>query len=458
MSDAIAKPSPAALRWSMVGLGKIGLCMAAVWAAHGSTVLGYDIDPAVGETAARGNPDNDDPDLPALLAKGRGRLSFGNDLGTAVLASDVTFVLVPTPSDADGGYSLEHVTAAFREVGAALREKPGYHLVVLGSTVLPGATRGVLKPLLEAASAKRCGPDFGLCYNPEFVALGQVVKDLLAPNLVLIGEDDAHAGEMLAACFRRLLGKDAPIRRMTIENAELAKLALNNYVTLKISFANMIADLCEQLPGGDVDAVLDALGCDPRVGPKAFKGGLGYGGPCFPRDNAALARLADMLGRPAPLATASDAINRERTGRILARLGPDDVKDRRIAVVGLAYKKGSRIVEASQGFEMLRDLVTAGADVIGYDPLAAAAARAALIETGDPTLVTAAGRCVTDDLAACLRDADAVVLASDDAAIAERVTAALRSRRRRVLLVDVWRMLKPAELPVEATYVAVGRP
>src|SRR5262249_8099969 len=149
-----------------------------------------------------------------------------HDCAEAISSSDVTFVVVPTPSDATGAFSIEYAAAAFATIGAALAKKDDYHLVVLTSTVLPGSTRYGLMPFLEAASGKVCGRDFGLCYSPEFIALGSVIRDFLNPDFLLIGEQDERAGSLLADCYARIVANAAPVRRMSLENAELTKIAI----------------------------------------------------------------------------------------------------------------------------------------------------------------------------------------------------------------------------------------
>src|SRR5207237_3507019 len=137
---------------------------------------------------------------------------------------------------------------AFESIGAALRDKDAYHLVVLTSTVLPGTTRQALLPVLERASGKRAGRDFGLCYSPEFIALGSVIRDFLNPDFTLIGEIDARSGSVLEQAYASIMRNHPPCKRMSLENAELAKISVNTFVTMKISFANMLADLCERIP------------------------------------------------------------------------------------------------------------------------------------------------------------------------------------------------------------------
>src|SRR4029077_20153978 len=185
---------------------------------------------------------------------------------------------------------------------------------------------------------KRCGTDFGLCYSPEFIALGSVLRDFLNPDLLLIGECDARAGERVAAFYREGLKIDVPVVRMSPVNAELAKIALNTYVTTKITFANMLAELCERLPGGDVDAVTKALGLDGRIGAKYLPGALGYGGPCFPRDNSALAKLLDEMGVSSQLPNTVDWLNRSIPGRVVSMIEDLAPNRARVAILGLAYK------------------------------------------------------------------------------------------------------------------------
>src|SRR5262249_2828965 len=155
------------------------------------------------------------------------------------------------------------------------------------STVMPGSTGGEIQAELERASGRKIGPDLGLAYNPEFIALGTVVRDMLRPDFILIGESDKQTGDLLEAIYERSCDNDPAIRRMSFVNAELTKISVNTYVTTKISYANMLAEMCDRLPGADVDVVSAAVGSDSRIGSKYIKGAIGYGGPCFPRDNKA---------------------------------------------------------------------------------------------------------------------------------------------------------------------------
>jgi UDPglucose 6-dehydrogenase len=300
--------------------------------------------------------------------------------------------------------------------------------------VLPGSTRYGLQPLLERAAGRRCGDGFGLCYSPAFIALGSVVRDFLNPDFVLIGEHDAASGDALAAAYAAVLENAPAVRRMSIENAELTKLAVNTYVTTKVTFANMLADLCERIPGGDVDVVSDALGLDRRIGRRYLTGALGYGGPCFPRDNQALNFLARALGGRARLAEATDASNRAITSAVVERVASVAQPGARVAVLGLAYKPATPVVDEAAGTLLARALSEAGYRVAAHDPLANDTARAAL-----PPEVR-----VVDAVDEALRDADVVLITTPDPLYAELSPGRFNGKPRPVVVFDFWRILRAA--------------
>jgi UDPglucose 6-dehydrogenase len=431
---------------AIVGLGKLGACMAACFAARGWPTVGADVSADVVAALGAGRAPVPEPGLQALLDQAGGRLRATLDVAEAVAAADVTFVVVPTPSLADGRFSLEHVRTAVRAVGAALRGTARDHVLVVTSTVLPGAMEFGVRPVLEEAAGRATGEGLGLCYNPEFIALGSVVHDFLRPDLVLIGESDRAAGDRLAAIYARVCEVPPRIERMSFASAELAKIALNSFVTTKISFANMLVELCEELPGADVDDVCRALGRDSRIGARYLQGGLGYGGPCFPRDSVALAALARALGRPAPLPEAVDRVNDAVVGRVVERVLAHLPAGGRAAVLGLAYKPGTPIVERAHGLEVARVLLARGVPVVAWDAVAGPAARAAL---GDAVEWA-------ETPAACVEAADVAVLAARDGGMVEAVGRALRGRRRPLVVVDCWRHQRAPEVPAGVTWTALG--
>jgi UDPglucose 6-dehydrogenase len=354
------------MRVCVIGLGKLGSPLAACLAAKGLTVIGVDNDPAKIAAINSGKPPVHEPGLGELLTHTAGRLTAVADVEAAVAATDITFIVVSTPSDPAGGFSLRYVDPVAQAIGRALAKKNDYHLVCLTSTVMPATTGGPVREILEKASGKKMGADFGLCYSPEFIALGSVIRDFLNPDMLLIGESDTRAGDVLQSLYARVCENKPSVARMSFVNAEITKLAVNTYVTTKISYANMLARICERLSGANVDVITSALGLDTRIGPKYLKGAVSYGGPCFPRDNLALAQLAQQLGVPPDLAQTVDRFNRSQISW-LADLVQHRTHDT-AGILGLTYKAGTDVVEEAAGFLLARELAGRGVKVLAFDP------------------------------------------------------------------------------------------
>jgi UDPglucose 6-dehydrogenase len=423
--------------------------MAAGIASKGHDVIGVDVNQATVDAVNEGRAPVQETGLGDLIAANRSRLRATRSHDEAILNSDISFVIVPTPSDERGAFKLQYAAFAFREIGRALARKAGYHTVVLTSTVLPGASRFGLLPILEGSSGKRCGEDFGFCYSPEFVALGSVIRDFLSPDFLLIGEHDRRSGDHLEEHYREIVDNGASAARMSLENAELTKISVNAYVTTKITFANMLAEICHRMPGGDVDVVSNAIGLDTRIGRKYLTGALGYGGPCFPRDNVALGFLASALGAPADLPATVDHLNRGIAERVVTRLVATVHPGATIAALGLSYKPRSHVVEESQAIQIVRALVDRKYRVLAFDPLAGHQANQ---ELGGRALVL-------DSIEACLQDAEVVLIGTPDPAFS-RLTAAdfTRNRKKPVRVVDFWRHLAPVlDGAPGIDYIAYGR-
>jgi UDPglucose 6-dehydrogenase len=400
-----------------------------------------------------------EPGLQELIGEAAGWLSATSDLDAAVRGSDATFIVVNTPSEAGGGFSLKYVLPTVEAIGKTLRTKVGFHLVVLTSTVMPGSTGGEVRAALECASGKTCGKHFGLCYSPEFIALGSVIRDFYFPDFLLIGESDAQSGEILTEIYRHTC-KDSPfVARMNFINAEITKLAVNTYITTKISYANMIARLCEKLPEADANVVTDALGLDTRIGPRYLKGAVSYGGPCFPRDNRALAALAARVGASSGLAEATDLFNRAQI-KSLAELVKEHhvdgsgwgtgLGDAAIGILGLTYKPDTDVVEEAFGLLLAQELGAAGLRVVVYDPSESAAAAKAL--SGNINVRTA------ESAAECIAAAGVVVLATpwQEFRDVPAVEWARRGSGVERTVIDCWRVLGHLDGVSGIRYVRLG--
>ena len=431
------------MKLSIIGLGKLGAPMAAVMAHKGHMVVGVDVNADYVAAIQQGHAPLRETGLEEMIQANRERLTATMDYEEAVLGTDATFIIVPTPSDPDGTFSLRNVMIAAGKIGAALRKKQGWHLVVLSSTVMPGSTGGKLLPALEASSGKKCGEGFGLCYNPEFIALGSVIRDMLNPDMILIGESDDRSGEILERLYTGVCDSNPHIRRMNHVNAELTKISVNTFVTTKISYANMLAQVCETLPGADVDVVTSAIGCDSRIGQKYLKGALGYGGPCFPRDNLAFSALARANGVPPILAEATHQLNQSQAPRlakwILARLPEGGT----VGVMGLSYKPNTEVIEESQGLALAKHLLSVGVPVVVYDPAAMENAQPQL--AGKVTFATSA--------ADCARQADVLAITTP---WAEFRDISPQDFKRHGTVLDCWRLLDKDAVGAVVEYLALG--
>ncbi len=431
---------------SIIGLGKLGCSMAAAIASRGIEVIGVDINQRTVELLNSGHAPVQETNLEKVIQENKLRLHATLSHEEAVHNSDISFVIVPTPSDERGAFSLQYAKWAFRKIGQALAEKENYHLVVLTSTVLPGSTRYGLLSILEKESGKKCGPDFGLCYSPEFIALGSVIQDFLNPDFTLVGEFDERSGTVLEDCYGQIMLNSPPCKRMSIENAELTKVALNTYVTTKITYANMLAELCEQIPGGDVDIVTDAIGTDSRIGREYLTGALGYGGPCFPRDNVALSFIAIELGTKAELAETTHSANQALVGKFMKRFLNKIDRNKTIAVLGMAYKPYSHVIEESHSVFLARALANAGFRVVVYDSLAGDMVRN---ELKDKVVVLSS-------LKDCLEQADIFLVTTPDPEF--KALSANDFKGRHVTVVDFWRILdKKINDLTNLHYIPVGR-
>ncbi len=328
---------------SIFGLGKLGCSTLAVMAEK-FKVIGTDISKATVQALKEHRCPIYEPGVEELLKACSGNITVVSNGKSAADMSDVSFIIVPTPSKSDGSFDTRFAGAAANEIALSIKEKSTYHLIVLTSTVLPGDSRKLIRSI-EKISEKKCGEDFGFCYNPDFIALGSIVDNLHNPDMILIGESDKKAGDILEDIHSTITDNSPSIHRMTFENAELSKIALNSYCTMKITFANLIQRACDKIPEGFSPAVTDAIGSDKRIGHNYFKGGLSFGGPCFPRDNRALAYFLDAIGVDKDIQISIDRSNVNHNIHWAEKILKERWK--KMVVMGITYKPNSTLQEES---------------------------------------------------------------------------------------------------------------
>ena len=435
------------MKVSVFGLGKLGLCTAACFAARGHEVLGYDTSPAVmASLRARQNPIQE-TGLDDLLAQAWPNLKIIHQPETLVRDTDISLIIVPTPSRPDGRFSNQAVETVLRTIAPALRAKKTFHIVDIVSTVMPGSCQEVFRPLLEELTGKVCGKDFGLVYNPEFIALGTVIHDMRHPDYILIG-GRLGACKWLATFWEGIVLNNPPVHCMTWLNAELTKILQNVLVTQKVSAANMVGNICERFPGADAQAVLRAIGDDRRIGQAYLQAATAYGGPCFPRDARALSQVARAVGAPAYMAGATRVTNDHQTTNLVNRvLGfLEDLPERTVAVLGLTYKPGTSVCDDSAAIQLVNALSDAGLDVLAYDPSGHREAS---------HCVSSAVR-LAESMEECISGAAVVVIAVPWPEFADLDPTWLERANYRPVVLDCWRMYKPTFFAAAADYAAPG--
>ena len=354
------------MKVAMIGTGYVGLVSGVCFSDFGHDVVCVDKNPEKIEMLNRGEVPIYEPGLDDLMAKNvaAGRLSFTGELASAVEEADAVFIAVGTPTRrGDGHADLTYVYAAAEEIAASLK---GYTVVVTKSTV-PVGTNAAVKAIIEKTNE---AADFDVASNPEFLREGAAIDDFMRPDRVVVGVEGERAKEVMSALYRPLYLREAPIVYTDLESAEMIKYAANAFLATKITFINEIAALCEKV-GADVKSVSKGMGLDGRIGNKFLHAGPGYGGSCFPKDTKALARIGQEHAAPISIVETVIKVNDDVKRRMIDKvmeLADDDVKGKRIAVLGVTFKPNTDDMRDAPALTIVPALVGAGADVRVTDP------------------------------------------------------------------------------------------
>ncbi len=427
-----------------MGTGHVGLVTCVTFAGIGHEVVGTDVDVEKIELLQRGIAPFFEPGLDEAMAEGAasGRLSFSSDAAEALRDAEVVFICVGTPARANGDANLLAMEQSAKQIA---RHAPDGAVVVEKSTVPAGTADRVQTTLQREGEGRR----YHVASNPEFLREGAAMHDALEPDRIVIGVESPRSLDALRRLYAPLLESGVRLIVTDIRTAELAKHASNAFLSLKISFANALARVCERA-GADVTAVADVMGSDPRIGRAFLNAGLGYGGYCFPKDVAALKRLSERLGYPFPLLGEVERLNDEAVEAVAAKVEEAlwNMEGKRIALLGLSFKAGTDDVRFSPALTLARRLLTAGATVIGCDPHAASNAKEDL-----PELELAA------DAYEAASGAHALVIATDWEEFRNLDLARLREGMTYPLIVDGRNLLDSGEMAEAGFwYYPTGRP
>lgn len=432
------------MKISVFGLGKLGLPLAASIASKDFFVYGIDVNKSILDNLNKRITTAKEPGLQELIKKNRIKIYATQNTKEAILNSDITFIVTPTPSKTNGQFSLKFVTGAIKDIAKAIKIKKQYHLIVIVSTVMPGSTDEI-KKILELKTDKLYGKDFGLCYNPEFIALGSVIYNLLNPDFILIGESDKKAGDLLQKFYKKFCDNKPKIARMNFVNAELTKISVNTYITTKISYANMLSEICEKLPGGNVDAVTNAIGLDSRIGSKYLKGGSAFGGPCFPRDNIAFISLAKNLKVSFDIPQATHMTNLNQIKRITKKVLDYYQVGMSVGILGLSYKPFTDVIEESQGVLLAQALKMKRIKLNLHDPLSLENAKIIL---GNNEVK------YFENLKDCIKVSNILVITTNWPEYKSIREDWLRNTPK--VIIDLWRLIDKNNLTKNTKYVPLG--
>jgi UDPglucose 6-dehydrogenase len=433
---------------AITGMGFVGLTTATVFTEKGVMVYGIDNDADKIKQIAKAKTPFYEPGLEKLLKRSisSGRFRPTTDLAAAINASDIIFICVGTPMRQDGSVNLDYIEKVSREVGKALARIRRYVVVCVKSTVPPGTTENIVKKNLEEVSGRIAGEDFGLAMTPEFLREGSAVADSQNPHLIVVGSGDKKSGTTVRKFFSDLYGKKTNILETNIVTAEMIKYANNSFLATKISFINTIANICNRIPGADVDVIASAIGADPRIGRLFLAAGPGYGGSCFPKDVAGFIDFCSNIGYDPVLLKATDVVNKQQVFSVLKLLEENlgHLEDKTIAVLGTAFKKNTDDIRESVSIKLIQELLKRGAKVRTHDPMALDNTRRLLKDAVEYSL----------SLVHAIKNVDCIVLMTDwdDYRILDRALP----KHTRTLVIDTRRALK-SKGAKNIKYVALGR-
>jgi UDPglucose 6-dehydrogenase len=367
---------------AIVGLGYVGLSTAVCFATRGFSVLGIDVDKEKVRKLSSGKSVIHEYGLEQMLSQGirSGRLVFADKLSKDVANSKFIFVTVGTPSKPDGEMETKYVEKAINDIGKNVSNDKFFQTVIIKSTVLPGTTSSLVKPTLEKQSGKKVGRDIGLCVNPEFLREGSAINDTMNPDALVIGREDSKSESEIMQLYKKFYEELPPVIVTSFSNAEMIKYAVNSFRGVQLSYLNSLANLANKLPGADIGEVIEGFAKITKVDNRYLRPGPGFGGSCLPKDMKAISALMKRMKVDPILLEAALKVNATQP-EIIVQMGEKEagnLKGKKIALLGLAYKGGTDDVRDSPSLQIAEALLRKGAIVAAYDPAAINKAKEAL--------------------------------------------------------------------------------
>ena len=359
------------MKIGIVGLGFVGLSLTSVLASKGYDIIGIDIDKEKCEKIRNGISPFFEPELEKLLKNGlKKKLKIVSDF-LLIKNCDFIFVTVGTPQNTNGSINLSIIKKAISKIGENLEKNKKNPIILVKSTVIPGTMKKEILPILEKKSKKKAGKDFGLISNPEFLQESTAIRDTKFPHAVVLGGYETKFMRKTKGLFKKL-HPNTPIIITNHQTAEMIKYANNSFLATKISFINQLSNICQKIPGANIDDIAKTIGLDLRIGKLFLNAGPGYGGSCLPKDMKALINFANTTGVTPTLLNAVEDVNTKQLEQIISiikkRLG--DLTSKKITILGTAFKPNTDDIRDSIAIELIKKLQKRKADVTIHDPKA----------------------------------------------------------------------------------------
>ncbi len=359
------------MKIAIVGLGFVGLSLAVVLASKNKSVIGIDIDEEKCKKIRDTTIPFYEPGLKNILKTGlKKNLIISNDF-SLIKNCDMIFVTVGTPQKSNGEIELAMIKKATSTIGKFLKKNKNKPIIFIKSTVIPGTIQDVIVPILEKNSGKKNNNDFGIISNPEFLQESNAIHDTKFPHAIVLGGEDTKFMKRAERFFSKMFS-GVPIIKTNYQSAEMIKYANNSFLATKITFINQLSNICQSIPGSNIDDIARGIGLDPRIGKLFLNAGPGYGGSCLPKDMKALINFSESIGITPTLLNAVEKTNRDQINNIISLLKKKlgSLSGKKITILGTSFKPNTDDIRDSKSIELIKKLLNNNAKITAHDPKA----------------------------------------------------------------------------------------
>jgi len=428
----------------VIGLGFVGLSLASVLASKGNNIIGIDVDVKKCKKIWNGITPFFEPDLEKTLKIGlKKKLTISDDF-SLVKDSDMIFVAVGTPQKSNGAIELSMIKKAVTSIGRILAKSKKDKIILIKSTVTPGTMQNIILPILEKRSGKKAGKEFGLISNPEFLQESSAIRDTKFPHVIVLGGYKTKFMKKTKNFFSKL-HPNVPITITNHQTAEMIKYANNSFLATKISFINQLSNICQNIPGANIDDIAKTIGSDPRIGALFLNAGPGYGGSCLPKDMKALISFADKIGINPTLLNAVEKTNQKQLQNIISLMEKilGKLTSKRVTVLGTAFKPNTDDVRDSIAIELIKKLLKKEAKITVHDPKA----------IRNTKNVFGGKICYDESITRALNNSHCAIIMTQWKQFGELNNKSIKCMKRK-LIIDCRRIL--ANKKLDAEYYALG--